>query len=193
MKKLSEYAKEHAVTYRTAYNHFNRGLISGAYQLPSGTIVIPDYQKQEINKTDYIITYARVSSSENKGNLEKQSQRLIDFCNAKGWTTAENVKEISSGLNDERPKLNKVFKDKLATKLVVEHKDRLTIFGFNFIKQICNNFNCEIVILNPTENKNEDTLQDFVSIVISFCAKLYGQKRSKIKTEQLIKQLEEDK
>lgn len=53
MKKLSEYAKEHNVVYRTAYNHFKRGLISGAYQLPTGTVVIPDYHK--IDKPNYVI------------------------------------------------------------------------------------------------------------------------------------------
>lgn len=191
MKKLSEYAKEHAVTYRTAFNHFHKGLISGAYQLPSGAIVIPDHTQQtKLKTTEYVITYARVSSSENKENLLSQSKRLIDYCNAKGWTTQENIIEIGSGVNDNRQKLLKIFEDKKATKLVVEHKDRLTRFGFNFIKELCKQIDCEIVILNNVEEK-EDLLQDFVSIITSFCAKIYGQRRSKRNTEKLIKQLQE--
>jgi predicted site-specific integrase-resolvase len=50
MKKLSEYAKEHNITYRAAWNHFKRGLISGAYQLPNGTVVIPDNNTQDLEK-----------------------------------------------------------------------------------------------------------------------------------------------
>jgi len=75
MKKLRQYAKENNVTYRTAWNHFHAGLINGAYQLPTGTIVIPDVLQSKPNK-DYIVTYSRVSSSENKPNLESQSRRL---------------------------------------------------------------------------------------------------------------------
>lgn len=189
MKKLSEYARDHNVTYRTAYNHFKRGLISHAYQLPTGTVVIPDYVKHNIS--EYVVTYARVSSSENKDNLESQSKRLIQFCNAKGWTTSENVKEIGSGINDSRKKLLQILIDNKATKLVIEHKDRLTRFGFNFIKILCDRNNCEIIIINNTDGDKEDIIQDFVSIITSYCAKIYGQRRSKRKTEQLIKELKE--
>jgi predicted site-specific integrase-resolvase len=189
MKRLSEYAKIHGVTYRTAFNHFKAGLIENAYQLPSGRIVIPD-STELIPKCDHVITYARVSSSENKDNLSSQSQRLIDFCNAKGWSTSENVTEIGSGVNDNRKKLLKILQEEKATKIVVEHKDRLTRIGFNFIQEACKKFGCEIVIINNVEGEREDIIQDFVSIITSFCSKLYGQRRSKRKTEQLIKDLE---
>jgi predicted site-specific integrase-resolvase len=190
MKKLSEYAKEHGVTYRTAYNHFKSGLIENAYQLKTGRVVIPDSTNIKHTKDDYIITYARVSSSENKTNLNSQSQRLIDFCNAKGWNTNENITEIGSGVNDNRKKLIKILQEEKATKIVVEHKDRLTRTGFNFIQEACKKFNCEIIVVNNVEGEREDIIQDFVSIITSFCSKLYGQRRSKRKTEKLIEELE---
>lgn len=189
MKKLSEYAKIHGVTYRTAFNHFKAGLIENAYQLPSGRIVIPD-STELIPTKDYTVTYARVSSSENKDNLKSQSQRLIDFCNAKGWTTSENITEIGSGVNDNRKKLLKILQEEKASRIVVEHKDRLTRIGFNFIQEACKKFGCEIIIINNVDGEREDIIQDFVSIITSFCSKLYGQRRSKRKTEQLIKDLE---
>lgn len=189
MKKLSEYAKEHAVTYRTAYNHFAKGLISGAYQLPSGTIVIPDHAKQNVSLNEYVICYARVSSSENKDNLNSQAERLTSFCSAKGWIVSEVIKEIGSGINDNRQKLLKLLQDGKASIIVVEHKDRLTRFGFKFIEELCNKMNCKIIIINNTETQKEDLIQDFVSIITSFCAKIYGQRRSKRKTEKLIEEL----
>jgi putative resolvase len=191
MKKLSQYAKENNVTYRTAWNHFHAGLIENAYQLPTGTVVIPD-STAIANKLDYVVTYARVSSSENKSNLNKQSQRLQDFCFAKGWKIEENIVEIGSGLNDKRPKLLSLLSKAKATKLVVEHKDRLTRFGFEYIKAACENFGCEVVVLNSSEDQKENIIEDFVSVITSFCAKIYGQRRSKRKTEQLIKELQSD-
>jgi len=192
MKKLSQYAKENNITYRTAWNHFKNGLIEGAYQLPTGTVVIPDSVKLQ-NKNDYIITYSRVSSSENKDNLLKQSKRLQDFCIAKGWTIQENITEVGSGLNDKRQKLLSIITQARATKLIVEHKDRLTRFGFEYIKLACDKFGCEIIILNNSDDEKENIIEDFVSVITSFCAKIYGNRISKRKTEQLIKELQDDK
>lgn len=191
MMKLSEYAAKHNVTYRTAYNHFKRGLIERAYQLPSGCIVIPDSYVQP-TRQDYVVTYARVSSSENKSNLATQSKMLIDFCNASGWTTRENIREVGSGLNDNRKGLMKILTNGLATKLVVEHKDRLTRFGFNYILELCKKNGIELVVVNNVEDEKEDIVQDFVSIITCFCAKIYGQRRSKRKTEQIIQKLENE-
>jgi predicted site-specific integrase-resolvase len=185
--KLSHWAKEKGILYRTAWLMFNRGQITGAYKLPTGTIIIPN--ELNINKQEYVITYARVSSSENKDNLESQSKRLIDYCNANGWKTCENIKEVGSGLNDKRPKLLKLLKEGKATKLVVEHKDRLSRFGSVYIEQACKYFNCEVVYINNIKEEKEDLIQDFVNIITSFCARIYGQRRSKRKTEQLIKKL----
>ena len=185
--KLSEYAKRNSISYQTAWLHYKQGLIPNARQLPTGTVVVDDIS---INaKEEYTIVYARVSSSENKGNLNTQADRLVQFCEANGWTVNEIVKECASGLNDERPKLCKILKDKKATRLVIEHKDRLTRFGFNYIKTLFDT--CNIVIVNECED-NQDLFEDFVSLVTSFCARIYGKRRTKRKTEQIIEALEKE-
>ena len=183
--KLSEYAKKNSLTYQSAWNHFKQGKIPNARQLPSGTVVI-DEPNPTYNE-DYTIIYARVSSSENKSNLDTQSERLYNFCVANGWIVNEIVKECASGLNDERPKLSKIFKERKATRIVIEHKDRLTRFGFNYIKLLYPE--CDIVVVNPCEDK-EDLFEDFVSLVTSFCARIYGKRRTKRRTEDIIKALE---
>ncbi|MBR4152705.1 MAG: IS607 family transposase [Selenomonadaceae bacterium] len=184
--KLSEYAKKNSISYRTAWRHFQLGLIPNARQLPSGSIVIDDEYFQEPIE-EYTVIYARVSSSENKTNLESQAERLEQFCTVKGWKVNEVVKECASGLNDNRPKL--IFNDRKATRLVVEHKDRLTRFGFNYIKTLYPE--CEIIVVNEVENK-EDLFEDFVSLVTSFFSRIYGRRRSRRKTEELIKKLEKE-
>jgi len=187
--KLSSWAKIQGIGYRAAWNHFKNGLIPNAYKLNSGAIIVPNEEIIQ-NKFEYVVCYSRVSSSQNKDNLISQSKRINDFCTAKGWIISENIMEIGSGLNDNRKKLLKVFLDKKATKIVVEHKDRLTRFGFNYIEQLCKSFNCEIVIINPAITDKEDLIQDFTSIITSFCAKIYGQRRTKRNTEKIIKSLE---
>lgn len=181
--KLSQYAKQNSISYQTAWNHFNKGLIDGAYQLESGTVVVPD----SIVVEETTVVYARVSSSQNRSNLKTQSNRMVNFCNARGWKVDRVVKECGSGLNDSRPKLIKLLSDQKVTRIVVEHEDRLTRFGFNYITTL---FNGEIVVVNEVETDEEDIIQDLTSIITSFCARIYGKRRSKRKTEQLIKELE---
>lgn len=183
--KLSEYARRNSLTYQSAYNHFKKGLIPNARQLPSGTVVVDE--PVVIEKPEYTIVYARVSSSENKDNLNSQAERLTQFCMANGWKVDEVVKECASGLNDSRPKLTRIFMDRRATRLVVEHKDRLTRFGFNYIKTLFTD--CEIIVANECET-DQDLFEDFVSLVTSFCTRIYGKRRTKSKTEQIIKSLE---
>lgn len=190
--KLSTYAKQNSITYKTAWTHFKNNLINGAYQLPTGTVVVPENQSN-IKKEEYVVVYARVSSNskndKNVNMLDNQSKRLCDFCTAKGWIINEIVKETASGLNDNRPKLLKILQEQKATKIIVEHKDRLTRFGFNYIKML---YPGEIIIINEVENDKEDIIQDFISIITSFCARIYGNRRSKRKTEKIIKQLNDN-
>jgi len=182
--KLSQYAKEKSVTYQTAWNHFKRGLIDGAYQLPTGTVIVPE--KAVDDKRTKTIIYARVSSSQNRKNLQTQSQRLSEFCVANGWVVDDIVMECASGVNDKQPKFLRILKDPTIKRIVVEHKDRLTRFGFNYIDTL---FDGEIVVVNKADDTEEDIVQDLTSIITSFCARIYGQRRSKRKTEQLIESL----
>jgi predicted site-specific integrase-resolvase len=86
--------------------------------------------------------------------------------------------------------LLKLLTDPTVGLIVVEHKDRLTRFGFNYIEQLLAMQGRKIEVINLTENGKEDLIQDFVSMVTSFCARLYGQRRSKRKTERIIAELQ---
>ena len=187
--KLSEYARKNNITYVTAQRHWAKGYIKGK-QLASGTIVVFEDDNEVVKDKDIqIATYARVSSSQNKKNLETQQNRLIDYANAKGYKTIFNVKEIGSGLNEDRPKLNKLLNDKNIDIILIEHKDRLTRFGFKYINMMMETQNRKIEVINNVEDDKDDLIQDFVSIITSFCARIYGQRRNKRKIEKLIKEL----
>lgn len=183
--KLSSYAKELGVCYKTAWNYFKAGRIPGAYRTETGTVIVPSGTMLDDGLT---ATYSRVSSSENKSNLLSQSARVQAFCEAKGWTVDIVVEECGSGLNDERKKLITLLKNPRVRRIVVEHKDRLTRFGFNFLQTL---WSGEIVIINNVVEDERDLMQDFVSLVTSFTARLYGKRRTKRMTEKLIKELNE--
>ena len=192
--RLPEYAKKLGVTYRTAWRYWSEGKIPGAYQLPSGTVIVED-PKQTISRTSPtdsgVVIYARVSSSENKKNLETQAQRLKQYCIARGYTINRIVKEVGSGVNDNRRKLQSLLSDEKVGHIVVEHKDRLTRFGFRYLETLFKNSGRTIEVVNHAEDDKNDLMQDFVAIITSFSAKLYGQRRGKRRTERLIEQLKQ--
>ena len=129
--KLSQYAKKYGIHYTTAYRLWKNGHLKGK-QLPTGTILLFEEQLKE-SPQNRAVLYARVSSSENKSNLETQLSRLRDYASAKGYTIVKEIKEVGSGLNDKRPYLEKVFTVDNWDILIVEHKDRLARFGTNYI------------------------------------------------------------
>ncbi len=185
--KLSKYAKEVGVSYRTAWRWFKSGEISG-YQLPSGTIIIDPKVKPTSHKKAAI--YCRVSSAEMKDNLNRQVERLIQYAEAKGYQIYKVSKEIGSGLNDNRKNLIKLLEEcPEYDVLIVEHSDRLTRFGANYIKVLFSQLGKKLEIVNNAENERDEIMQDLVSIIYSFSARIYGLRRAKRKTEKLVAEL----
>ena len=187
--KISEYAKNHSLSYRTVWQYCKDGDLP-TETTPKGTILILVDENKESPKS-YAV-YCRVSSSRDKANLERQRERLVSYCYAKGYKISKVVTEIGSGLNDNRKHLNKLLTDQSVTTIVVEHKDRFSRFGFNMIELLLNQQGRTIEVVNDTETDRDDLMQDFVSIITSFVARLYGQRRSKRKTEKIIKQLKDN-
>lgn len=185
--KLSQYAKQQGISYRTALRWFRDGTIQG-YQAPSGTIIVTE--REPMQAVQKVAIYARVSSAEHRANLERQAERLTQYCTARGYQVAQVVKEIASGVNDSRPKLLSLLKDTSITRVVVEHRDRLTRFGFHYIDALFTVQGRTIEVVNPAQNDKEELLADLTSIIYSFCARLYGQRRAKRKTEKLVEQLQ---
>lgn len=185
--KISQYAKMEKVTYRTIWNRIKRGLLKAEVTSNGHILVVIDE-----NKEQRVAIYCRVSSSENKSNLERQKERLLSYCAAKGYRVEKVVCEIGSGLNDNRRKLESLLLDKSITRIVVEHSDRFSRFGMNYIKKILELDGRTIEVINTCNNDRDDLMQDFVSIITSFTARLYGQRRSKRQTEKLIKELENE-
>ena len=101
--KLSDWAKSQGISYQTAWRWFKAGKLPvKTVQTPSGTILVELERTATESRSAWV--YSRVSSPEKKGDLERQAERCIAFCSSNGWTVEAVVKEIASGMNDNRPK-----------------------------------------------------------------------------------------
>ncbi len=127
--------------------------------------------------------YARESSSENKAALASQMVGLQQFATAKGYAITHSVCEVGSGLNDDRKKLHALLTKRDFDVLVIEHKDRLTRFGFRWFETLCP---FRIEVINVNGNSTHDLMEDLVAILTSFAARLYGQRRGRKKTQAAI-------
>lgn len=128
------------------------------------------------------VIYARVSTHKQKerGDLDRQIQSLKDFAINKNPKSLETITDVASGLNDNRKGLNKIIRmvqtDSI-DRVFVSYKDRLTRFGFNYLKAICDYHNTEIIIISSettTKSTSEELAEDIVSIIHSFSGKMYG-------------------
>ena len=186
--KLSDYARAKGVRYETAWRWFRDGKIKGR-RIGKHTILIEE-DEQAKTIPQKVAIYARVSSTEKKSNLESQAERLVAYCTAKGYQIGKVVKEIGSGVNDSRPKFLSLLEDQSISLIVIEQKDRGTRFGFRYIETLLKAQGRYIEVVNQAENGTEDLLADLISIIYSFCARLYGQRRAKRKTEKIVAELE---
>jgi putative resolvase len=188
--KLSDYAKQMGVRYETAWRWYRDGKIQGRRVGPRTIIITEGQEAPAAPAPQQVATYVRVSSAENRSNLDTQAERLAACCAAHGYLVAKVVKEVGSGVNDARPKLLALLEDQSIGVIVVEHKDRLTRFGFRYLDTLLKTQGRAIEVVNQAENGTEDLLADLTAIVYSFCARLYGQRRAKRKTEALVRELE---
>ncbi|RLE89970.1 MAG: IS607 family transposase [Thermoprotei archaeon] len=133
------------------------------------------------------VIYARVSSHKQKkdGNLDRQIERLRNYCSAKGYKVVEVVTDVASGLKEDRNGLQKIFnmvEKHQVDVVVVEFKDRLTRFGFVYLKRYFESHGVRIEVAEETEKGYmEELIEDFVTIVISFAGRIYGKRSQKFR------------
>ena len=129
--------------------------------------------------------YARVSSHDQKEDLQRQKEVLSTYCTAHGWTY-EVISDLGSGMNYKKKGLKNLLDAILGKKikrLVVTHKDRLLRFGAELVFTLCELHHVEVVIINQGEDLSfeEDLAKDVLEIITVFAARLYGARSHKNK------------
>lgn len=129
------------------------------------------------------VIYARVSTRNQKDDLQNQVEFLKQFCNAKSIIVNQCVEDFGSGLNYNRKKWNRLLDEVMANKIktiVISNKDRFIRFGYDWFEKFCEKFNTKIIIVNnETISPNEELVQDIISILHVFSCRLYGLRKYK--------------
>jgi predicted site-specific integrase-resolvase len=184
--KIGEAAKILGVNPQTLRRWEDDGVIKPFKRTPKSTRL---YSLQELLGTKDLsyptIAYARVSSNDQKEDLERQHAVLEAFCNKNGWQT-EIIRDLGSGMNYNKKglwRLLELIVQGQMSRLVLTHKDRLLRFGGDLIFRICELQGIEIVIINKGEQPSfeEELTGDVMEIMTVFCAKLYGRRSHKSK------------
>jgi len=143
---------------------------------------LADFVEQKLGKT---LAYARVSSQDQKHDLDRQDAVLSGYCQSNGWNY-EVIRDLGSGMNYRKKGLNKLLAailDGDVVRLVITHKDRLLRFGSELIFAVCEYHDIEVIILNKKEDATfeEDLASDVLEIITVFSARLYSSRSNKNK------------
>jgi len=174
--KLSVWAKENGLTYRTAWRMWRDGRLPvPAEQLATGTVLVHPPQAKA---AESVALYARVSSGDQKADLERQLGRLAEYASKEKLTVTRSISEIGSGLNGHRTKVMRLLADPTVHVIVVEHRDRLARFGSEYIESALSASGRKLIVVDQSEMK-DDLVQDMIAVLTSFCAQLYGRRAAK--------------
>lgn len=162
---------------------------------PTGMWLIHDPKYETAPKpatTGRTVCYARVSSSDQKDDLQRQADRLKAFAVNLGIMDAEVVTEIGSGTDDRRRKLNRLLKDPTVATLIVEHRDRLACMDAGLVESALQASGRNLIIVDDTE-LDDDLVRDMTEVLISFCARLYGRRSARRRAEQALEAIRDDR
>ncbi|QWK12196.1 MAG: IS607 family transposase [Thermoflexus hugenholtzii] len=172
--KLSDWARQQGISDITAWRWFRAGKLPvPARPLPAGTIWVEAPHPEGIT-----VLYARVSSADQKEDLERQVQRLQAFAQEQGWTEVKAATEIGFGLNGKRKKLLRILRDPQVVRIVVEHRDRLARFGFDLLEAAMAASGRHVVVIEEGE-VTDDLAQDVLEILTSACGRLDGRRSAR--------------
>jgi len=194
------------VSYVTLRRWIKEGKIR-AIQTPGGKYRIPESEVKRLlsgveTREIRAVIYARVSSSDQRKDLERQIEYLTQYCSAKGYRVVAILSDIASWLKTNRRGLQKIFNyvvNKQVDVVVVTYKDRLTRFGFEYLEYFFRQYGVKIEAVYGEEPKDayQELVEDLLAIITSFAGKLYGMRGHKKKHlvqgfKQLLEEVEKN-
>ena len=131
------------------------------------------------------VVYARVSSGDQKDDLDRQVGRIVEWATQQGYRPDEVVKETGSGLNGNRRGLRRLVSDHTVGTIVVEHRERLSRFGFEYVEAALAGRGAHILVMEEGELE-DDLVRDVTEVMTSLCARLYGRRSARRRAERAL-------
>ncbi|PKU90444.1 integrase [Bifidobacterium pseudolongum subsp. globosum] len=141
-------------------------------------------------KQSRTVCYARVSSADQKADLQRQADRLKAFAFNMGVERPEIVTEVGSGVNGRRRELNRLLADPTVGTIVVERRDRLARMNAGLIESALKAQGRRLIVVDDTE-LDDDLVRDMTEVLTSFCARLYGRRAAGDKAKAALKAVED--
>jgi len=197
-----EVCRRLGISYSTLSRWVREGRIR-AIRTAGGKYRIPESDVRRIaeglliSKEVRAIIYARVSSNDQKSDLERQIQYLTEYCASKGYKVIDVLSDVASGLKTDRRSLLKLFDyvvNKQVDMVVVTYRDRLTRFGFEYLEFFFKQYGVriEVVFGEGPKDAYQELVEDLVEVITSFAGELYGMKSRKKKLVDGFKKLLEE-
>jgi predicted site-specific integrase-resolvase len=156
-------------------------------QTPSETILVKDVPDQD----GVVAGYARVSSSDQRADLDRQIVPLLEDAHHRGWAVAHTVGDVGSGLNGYRPKVMTLLADPLVKTIVVEHRNLLMRFGCEDVEAALRVQGRRMVVVDPGAVK-DDLVQDMRAVLTSFGARLNGRRSARNKANKALEAIQHE-
>jgi putative resolvase len=187
---LTEWAKSQGVHPQTAYRWFREGTLPvPAQRVGPRTILVNIEGNTAAEVAGGLGLYARVSSHDQKADLERQVARLSRWAATTGRAVVRVESEVGSGMNGARSKAKRLLADPAVTTVVVEHKDRLGRMNVELIEAALSASGRRLVVLDDGEVQ-DDLVRDMVEVLTSFCARRYGRRSAKNRARKALEAAE---
>jgi putative resolvase len=170
---LREWALVQGVHPKTAYRWFREGTLPVPARRAGRLILVDPDLKPVVTGT--VAAYCRVSTADQKDDLERQVGRVVAGATGLGLSVGQVVSEVGSDMDGPRLKLTKLLSDPAVTIIVVERRDRLTRFGFEHLQASMAAAGRRIVVLDATET-SDDVVRDVTEVLTGLCARLHGRR-----------------
>jgi len=174
---LKEWAEQEGVAYVTARRWFAAGKLPVPARKVGGLILV---SREERSAQQAVVVYARVSSADQRPDLDRQVARVTSWATGNGMSVDRVVTEVGSALNGKRKKFLALLRDPAVTAIVVEHRDRFARFGVEDIEAALSAQDRKLVVVEEAELE-DDLVRDMTELLTSFCARLYGRRVAKNK------------
>ncbi len=180
---LKEWAKREGVHPVTAYRWFREGKLPVPARRVGGLILVE--QPADRGPAETVVVYARVSSADQKADLDRQVARVTTWATGQHLTVSRVVTEVGSALNGRRKKFLGLLRDPAVSTIVVEHRDRFARFGAEYVEAALTAQGRRLLVVDPAE-VDDDLVRDVTEILTSLCARLYGRRAAANRASRMV-------
>ena len=181
--KLADWARQNGIHPKTALRWYSQGKLPvPARKIGQRTILV----ELPSETGERVALYARVSSHDQRQELERQLGRLVEWAAQRGLQVTQTVAEVGSGVKGSRPKLRRLLADKTVECIVVEHRDRLARLGSDYVEAALLGAGRRLLVADSNEVE-DDLLRDMTEVLTSLCARLYGRRSARTRAARALK------